>query len=259
MAFILSEIQNKIGIITLNNPTKRNALCSDLLKELIHTLEVFKTNKLRVVIIRAAADTKIWSSGHDINELPLTEHAPLDYNDPLEKAIRAIREFPAPIIAMVHGSVWGGACDFVLNCDMVIGDETSAFAITPVNIGIPYNTDGILNFIRRLPLNFAKEMFFTAQPVNAERAKQFGILNYLVTATELENFTLKFAQDITHKSPLAIAVIKEQFRLLTSAHPLMPEIFERLESLRIQAWQSKDYKEGIKAFLEKRSPNFIGE
>ena len=105
---------------------------------------------------------------------------PLAYNDPLEELIRAVRTFPAPVIAMVHGSVWGGAFDLVLSCDVVIADETAMFAITPANLGLPYNTTGLLHFLGRLPINLIKEMFFAAAPVDAQKAKEWLVVNHLV-------------------------------------------------------------------------------
>ena len=102
-------------------------------------------------------------------------------------------------------------------------------------------------------------MFFTAQPINAERALQVGILNHLVSTEELERFTNKMALQIACNSPLAIAVIKEQLRLLGNSHPLSPETFERIQGLRRKAYDSFDYLEGKNAFYEKRPPRFKGE
>ena len=110
---------------------------------------------------------------------------PLAYNDPLGQMLRAIRTFPAPVIAMVHGSVWGGALDLVLSCNLVVADETATFAITAANLGLPYNTTGLLHFAGRLPGNVIKEMFFTAAPIDARQAKQWLLVNHLVGSAEL--------------------------------------------------------------------------
>jgi methylmalonyl-CoA decarboxylase len=177
---------------------------------------------------------------------------------PLERAFRAIKEFPGPVIAMVHGSVWGGAVQLVLCCDIVIGDETCQFAITPANLGLPFNTSGLLDFMRRLPLNLVKEMFFTAAPVNAADAHQWGILNHLVAAPDLETFTYDLARLMASKAPLAIAVVKEQLRVLAEADPIAPAVMERIEELRHMVAHSDDYAEGIRAFKEKRKPVFQG-
>lgn len=259
MDYIVTELADRIGTIQFNNPARRNALSCALLTELVAALASFHTEKVRVVIIRAGHHDKVWSAGSDITELPQANRDPLSYDAPLEEALRAIRTFPAPVIAMVHGSVWGGACELVLTCDIAIGDRTSSFAITPANLGMPYNTSGVLQFINRVGLNIAKEMFFTAIPIAAERAERIGILNHLVPEDELESFTYEMANQICTKSPLAIAVIKEQMNILSSANAIAPETFERLQYRRTQVYQSRDYQEGITAFMEKRKPDFLGE
>ncbi len=254
---VLSELTESVGTIILNRPEKRNALSRALVDEIIAALSEFQKNGARVVVISATTAGGVWSAGHDISELPHGED-PLAYADPLEKLLRNIRRFPAPVIAMINGSVWGGATDLIMNCDIVIGDETCSFAITPSNLGLPYNTTGLLQFMRRLPLNFVKEMFFTAAPMDAVLAAQWGILNHLVASGELRSFTYNIAETIASKAPLAVSAAKEQLRALTEAEPITPEVFERIQHLRRQVYSSEDYKEGIRAFYEKRKPAFAG-
>lgn len=255
---ILKDYKNFIGTITFNNPKKRNAINKKFVDEFLEAMSDFKSQNVRVLILRSSNGTKVWSAGHDINELPTGED-PLLYSDSLEELLRAIKEYHAPVIAMVSGSVWGGATDLVLSCDIAIGDETCSFAITPVNLGLAYNTPGLLQFMRRLPLNFIKEMFFTASAFSAEQSKNWGLLNHLVPSSELENFTYKFAAKIAEKAPLAVSVIKEQLRILSDAEPVTPSVFERIQELRTRVYHSDDYKEGILAFKEKRKPVFKGE
>lgn len=259
MSLIITSYNDRIGTITFNNPATRNSLSSDLLSELIETLQLFEKRKARAVIIRAENGVKIWSSGLDIRELPIPGRDPLSYNDPLEQLLRAIQLFPAPVIAMIEGGVWGGACDLAFICDMVVGCPTASFAITPAKIGVPYNSTGILHFINVVGPRLTREMFFTAKPIDAERALQVGILNRLVPTEELERFTVGMALQIAQNSPLAIAVIKEQLRLLGNSHPLSPETFERIQGLRRKVYDSADYLEGKSAFYEKRPPKFKGE
>ena len=253
--FILSEHSDSIGTLTLNRLAKRNALSEALVEELTAALADFQKAGIRVVIIRAAPGASVWSSGHDISELPQGQD-PLPYSDPFERALRAVKTFPAPVIAMVHGSVWGVATDLVLSCDLAIGDETSSFAVTPANIGLAYNTAGLLRFMRRLRLNLVKEMFITGAPVKASEAAEWGILNHLVPAAELESFTYDLARRIATKAPLVLAVVKEQLRILADASPITSDVFERVEALRETVYQSADYLEGIRAFREKRPPVF---
>ena len=255
--FILAERNDAIGTLIFNQPAKRNALSAALVEELITALDSFQKVGIRVVVLRAARDARVWSSGHDITELPQGQD-PLPYSDSFEQALRAIKTFPTPMIAMVHGSVWGVATDLVLSCDIAIGDETSSFAVTPANIGLAYNTSGLLRFMRRLPLNRVKEMFFTAEPVTAAEAVEWGILNHLVEADRLEEYTYDLARRIATKAPLVLRVVKEQLRILTDASPITSDVFERIEALRESVYQSADYLEGIRAFQQKRPPSFSG-
>ena len=255
---IISDLTESIGTITLSSPSNRNALTKALIEKLITSLVNFRNSMARVVVIRANSDARVWSSGHDISEL-LEDPDPLSYSDPLSHVLREIRTFPAPIIAMVHGSVWGGATDLVLSCDIVIGDETCSFAITPGNLGLPYSTTGLIRFMNRIPFNLVKEMFFTATPVNASDAEKWGILNHLVSAGELETFTYNMARIIATKAPLALSVVKEQLRILADADPITPDVLERIQELRETVLESEDYREGIRAFYEKRKPVFTGK
>lgn len=255
---VTGEVDGMVGTITLNNPAKRNALSRELLDALMAQLEAFRGASVRSVILRAAPGMKVWSAGHDIRELPKGGEDPLGYADPLERALRAIRTYPGAVIAMVQGTVWGGAFDLVLSCDIIIADDTSSFAITPANLGLPYNTTGLLHCLNRLPLNLIKEMFFSAAPVHAEDARQWGIINHLVSAEEIESYTQNLAGLISSKAPLAIEVVKEQLRVLSDYQPISAQVFERLQDMRREIYDSEDYKEGINAFLEKRKPVFYG-
>ena len=259
MDLILKEIADGVGVLTLNNPARRNALSLELCDQLVSALEEFKEKKVPVIVIRAEKNARVWSAGHDITQLPKVHHDPLAYDSPMERAFRCIQNYPGPVIAMIQGSVWGGATDLAVTCDLAVGDETSTFAITPVKMGLPYNASGIMHFINRVGSNIAKEMFFTAAPVKAERAYHFGILNHLISSGEIERFTFDLARTIAGNSPLAVSVIKEQFRILAEAHPISPEGFERIQALRRKVYNSGDYEEGIKAFMEKRKPQFKGE
>lgn len=259
MSLVQTRLQDNIGTITMNNPDHRNVLSSRMVEEMLHALEVLENGKARVIVIRAYEGAKVWSAGHDVHELPIAGRDPLAYSDPLVTILRSIQASPLPVIAMIEGGVWGGACDLALSCDILIGAQTSSITMTPAKIGVPYNASGILHFIGIMGVNIAKEMFFTAQSLTAERAEKLGILNHMVPVEELETFTYELAGAIARNSPLSISVIKEQIRLLANAHPLSPHTFERVQGLRRLVYDSSDYAEGINAFLGKRTPVFQGE
>lgn len=230
-----------------------------MIADMLAALEGFEKKKAIAVVLRAEAGAKVWSAGHDVNELPKPGRDPLPYAGPLECLLRQMQEYPGAVIAMVQGSVWGGACDLAFSCDILIGDESASFAMTPAKIGIPYNPSGLIHFINILGINKAKEMFFTAQPINARDSFSFGILNHLVPAAELEGFTRDLVAKIQKNSPMAIRAFKRQFRLLSSGLPLSAETFELIQSLRREIYDSKDYMEGILAFQQKRAPVFHSE
>jgi methylmalonyl-CoA decarboxylase len=256
MALIQIRDFENIATIAFDNYAKRNALSATLITEVLAALEEFKAKEVRAVVLRSAVKEKVWSAGHDVSELPKTGIDPLPYSDPLEQLLRAVKTFPAPVIAMVHGSVWGGACDLIMSCDLAFGDETCAFAITPAKIGLPYNVAGVLNFLSRVPLTIAKEMFFTAGLVAAQRAERVGIINELVPEANLETHVYAVAKTIATLSPQAIKASKEAMRVLSEAIAVSPTTYERLHGLRRQVYSGHDYHEGIQAFLEKRPAKF---
>ena len=259
MSLVKAEVLEKVGVITLNNTPKLNALSSKLVEDIVEALGNFQKEQVHIVVLRAPEGAKVWSAGHDVKELPLKLRDPLSYYDSLEVLLRTVEEYPGPVIAMVHGSVWGGACDLIMTCDMVIADKTAKFAMTPAKLGVPYNSTGILHFMNRLPINIAKEMFFTAELMSAERALNVGIINHLVEEEELLPFTLNMATTISTRSILSIQVIKEQFRVLSKAYSITPSAFERVQGMRRKVYDSHDYEEAITAFLEKRPAKFKGE
>ena len=112
--------------------------------------------------------------------------------------------------------------------------------------------------MRRLPLNLVKEMFFSAAPVKAEAALKWGLLNHLVPAAQLEEFTYNLATVMASKAPLVLAVVKEQLRALAEAEPIAPAVMEYIQELRARVAQSADYAEGLRAFQEKRRSRFAG-
>jgi methylmalonyl-CoA decarboxylase len=256
MEYLDTKIDDQIGTIVIDHPEKRNALSTRLVDALVRTLDSFSREHVRVVVLRAQPGAKVWSSGHDVAELPEGGRDPLGWDDPLRLLVRAIEEFPAPMIALIEGGVWGGACEVVFACDLIIAAPSATFAVTPAKLGVPYNVTGMLTFLNACSLRIVKEMAFTGKPISAERAERLGIINHMVPQGRLETFTYDLAHEIAENAPLSVAVMKEQLRMLAGAHPMSPRRFERVQGLRRIVYDSEDYSEGIRAFKEKRKPKF---
>jgi methylmalonyl-CoA decarboxylase len=194
MTLILTETKDAIGTIVMNHLQKRNALSEALIGEITVALEYFREKNIRATVLRAPAGTKVWSAGHDVSELPDRGRDPLGWSDPLRILVRAIQEFPAPVIALIEGGVWGGGCEVAMACDILVATPESTFAITPAKLGVPYNLGGILTLMNMIPLPVAKEMLFTAQPIPTSQALNLGVINYIKSTEEIERFVLPHFQ-----------------------------------------------------------------
>ncbi len=258
MALVSTSVEASVGTITLDHPAKHNALSAALIADLLEALNGLVGAGVRVIVLRASRGAKVWSAGHDVRELPTNGRDPLTYDDPLRRVVRAVKETPAPVLAMIEGTVWGGACELVMNCDLVVAADGATFALTPAKLGVPYDMAGVLNLMRSVSLPVIKEMLFTAEPMPAERALRLGLVNQVVPVDQLEAATRDLAQKITRNSPLVIALLKEELHVLSGASYLSPEGFERIQALRRRILDSADYQEGIRSFFERRAPHFEG-
>ena len=225
----------------------------------IQSFDEFEKARVRAVIIGANPNSKIWSAGHDIREIPLDGHDAVTWTTGFERVLRRVRDCTVPVIAMLHSSVWGAACDLAVTCDLAIGTPTTTFAITPVKLGISYNTAGMSHFLGALPLHIIKEMVFTGNPLSAEDAYRLGLLNRLVNPEKLEATTMEMAQTIASRAPLAVSVVKGELSSLSRGAPMSADEYEFIQSARRAAFRSDDLKEGVKAFFEKRPPVFQGK
>lgn len=256
MSLVLLKLDDGVGTITMNHSARHNCIGTQLAGDLIAALDDMERLAARVVVLRAQPGARVWSAGHDIDELPQPRRDPLGYADPLERLLRRVQDFPSPILAMVEGSVWGGACDLCISCDMIVCAENASFAITPARLGLPYNASGLVHFLNVLGPQKAKEMFFTAQPIDAQDAFVAGMVNHVVPLDQLEAKAYTIARAIAENAPLAVQVLKRQCRLLLGGEVLSAEVFESIQGMRREVYDSEDYKEGIQAFREKRKPSF---
>ena len=253
------ESPARIAIVTMRHAEKRNSLSNALLGDLEAALVQAESRGTRALILRAEPGVSTWSAGYSIDALPRDGADPLTWTNPLEGFLHRLRQVPFPVIAAVEGGVWGGACELVLTCDLVVAVRTATFALTPARLGVPYNTAGVARVLSALPLNIAKELFFAADPLSAESWAAYGVVNRLVEdSDDLSRSSLTLATRIAELAPLSIRAVKGEMAALTDSRALTSDDVERLTELRRAAWTSEDYQEGVQAFLEKRAPRFEG-
>src|SRR5829696_5969543 len=137
MTYTLSQVTESIGTITLDHERQRNTLSHALVEEVIAALRSFQEAKVRVVVLRAKPGAKVFSAGHDIDELPESRRDPLGWDDPLRQLVREIENYPGPVIAMIEGSVWGGATETVFACDLIVAAEPPPLRSRPPSSGCP--------------------------------------------------------------------------------------------------------------------------
>lgn len=259
MPLVETRLDGNVGWIIMVHQARHNALNEELIADLTAAFGDFRQSKARAVVLRSAPGSRVWSAGHDINELQPAHRDPLGWSDPLRALVRTIEGCAVPVIGMIEGTVWGGACEVALACDFVIAAPEVTFALTPAKLGIPYNVSGLMTFLNIVPLPMLREMLFTAKPIDAEHARELGIVNHVVPAREIEGYTADLAHAIAANAPLAIAAMKEELRILAAARSVPPQMFERVQGLRRIAYDSADYQEGQRAFKEKRRPVFKGD
>jgi methylmalonyl-CoA decarboxylase len=246
-----------VAVIRMQDPARRNALGAAMLEGLIAAFDGVGRST-RAVVLRAGPSDKVWCAGFDIAALA-PGRDPLARDGKLQALFRRVHQCACPVIGMLHGSAWGGGTDLALRCDILIGDPSASLAFTPARLGLPYDSEGLLNALLRAGPAVALEMFATADPVLAERALQAGMLNHLVPEAELEAFTFAMAHRIAANAPLSVSSAKQQLRALAAAMSLPPALAQRLHEGRRAALDSADYAEGLAAFAEKRPARFTGD
>ena len=256
---MLSRKEGHVGYVIFNNPERRNAVSLEMWEATTKILADFgNDNDIRVVVLTGAGD-KAFVSGADISKFEnerASEEAVARYNQTVERANAAIYEYPKPTIAMIRGYCIGGGVGLALSCDLRICSDDSRFAVPAAKLGLGYPYHGLKKLVDVVGVSFAKEIFYTARQFDAEEARTMGLVNRVVKAAELEGYVKKCAETIGENAPMTIATTK--FIIGEVIKDETKRDLAKCTAMVKQCFESSDYTEGRRAFMEKRKPVFTG-
>jgi len=256
---MLSRKEGKVGYLTFNNPERHNAVSLEMWEAAEGFLEDFKKDKNIRVVVVAGAGGKAFISGADISKFEKersTQEAVDRYNASVDRANNAFYTFPKPTIAMIRGYCIGGGVGLALCCDLRICTEGSKFAVPAAKLGLGYRFDGLKKLVDVVGPSFAKEIFFTARQFTAAEAQMMGLVNRVLPDSELESYVKDYAETIAANAPLTVDSVK--YIVGQAVTDESKRNLKQCDELVQACFASNDYKEGRKAFMEKRKPAFSG-
>jgi enoyl-CoA hydratase/carnithine racemase len=238
-----------VARITFSNPAKRNALSRKLLGELTKALRELSAD---CVVLTGAGD--VFSAGYDIADLANPREAAELLTHPFEQALEALDAVPVPVVAAMAGHAFGGGLELALACDLRVCAPTARLGMPPARLGVVYSPAGLQRFVDAIGAARTRELFLTARALDAGEALAWGLVNELVDDPGAR--AVELAAQIASLSPLSVRGNKRVLRALVP--PLDPELERELQQLREAAFRSEDFAEGVRAFVEKRSPRWRG-
>ena len=257
---LLDRPAEAVARLTLNNPEKRNPLDHEVLDALAAALPALAAGiETRCVLITGAGGA--FSAGYDIGAIPdetFERDAEALVAHPFHAAMEAVSAHPYPVVAALNGHCLGGGLELAVRCDLRICARRAKLGMPPARLGLIYGHTGLERFIDVIGVAYTKELFLTGRNVDADRAAEIGLVNHAVDDDELEGASLRLAADIAANAPLSMSGNKRAIETLARFERLTPEEEAELVCLRRSCFASDDFREGIRAFAEKRKPEWRG-
>jgi enoyl-CoA hydratase len=252
---ILTEIRGRVGLVTLNRPQAMNAFNTVMLKELFDALEAFDNDESIGAVV-VTGNEKAFAAGADIKEM--ADESPFDM---IQKGrveiwdrIRAIRK---PVIAAVSGWALGGGCEFAISCDMIVASENAKFGQPEITIGIIPGAGGTQRLARQLGKHLAMEMVINNRTLTAAEALHFGLVNRIVPVERYLDEAVAFAEEVAARAPLAVRMAKDSVN--AAFETTLTEGLKAEKRNFYPLFSTEDQREGMKAFIEKRKPDWKGK
>lgn len=249
------SIDGKLGCINLNRPEVLNAINRQMVSEILSALEGFEENDhIRVIVL--SGNGRAFAAGADIDEMATDETIDFELRNQFKDWDR-LAMIKKPIIGAVQGFALGGGFELALCCDLLFAADDAEFGFPEVNLGVMPGAGGTQRLTKLVGKTKAMEWLFTGRRISAREALHFGIINRLVSKEVLMEETLKFAAEIANQAPLSIRLIKESVLKAVDVSLDVGMHFERKNFYLL--FSTEDQKEGMRAFQEKRKPNFKGK
>jgi len=257
---ILDHPADAVGRLTIANPERRNALDHDILHAIAEVMPTLDRGiEIRCVII--TGDGSIFSAGYDIADIPdesFEADAEALVAHPFHAAMEAITAHPYPVVAAINGHCLGGGLELAVRCDLRLSVMGAKLGMPPAKLGLIYGHTGLQKFIDVVGVARTKELFLTGRNLSAPRAMAIGLIHDTVPEGELPETALRLAAEIAANAPLSMRGNKRAIETLNSYPRLTAEQERDLIELRRSCFESADFREGIRAFAEKRAPRWTG-
>jgi enoyl-CoA hydratase/carnithine racemase len=252
---LLDEPAPHVARLRISNPAKRGALDHEILDTLAATV---KDLDARCLVI--TGDDKMFSAGYDIGNLDEQQFAERSERlvaHPFHDALEVIEGYEFPVVASLNGHAIGGGLELALTADIRIAASGVKLGMPPAKLGLIYSHTGLRKFLDVIGLAHTNELFFTGRNIDAERAAAIGLVNHVVAADELDDVVGALAAEIAANAPISLRGNKRIIRALRTADYQLPEELEReLVELRESCFYTEDFREGVRAFGEKRAPEW---
>jgi enoyl-CoA hydratase/carnithine racemase len=249
-----------VARFTLNNPDKLNPLSHPVLDSLAETLPLLDHGiDVRCVLITGAG--RAFSAGYDIGAIPdesFERDAEALVAHPFTAAMDAISAHPYPVLAAINGHCLGGGLELAVRCDLRLCAAEAKLGMPPAKLGLIYGHTGLERFIDCIGVPRTKELFLTGEVLDGERAESIGLVNEVRPAAEIDARSLELASAIAANAPLSLRGNKHAIETLTQFPRLSPKQVDELVALRESCFASEDFREGVRAFAEKREPVWKG-